>query len=105
MVGHSGAVEQVWTTTDRVPVGGGIVLPAHGVVVTQPVEGEFAAFDTTCPHRGCLVRSVAAGTIACFCHGSRFRVADGTPAGGPAAEPLRRIPLAVVDGRIGPAAR
>ena len=89
-------MQETWTTADRVPVGGGVVLPALGVVVTQPVEGEFVAFDATCPHRGCLVKSVAAGTIACFCHGSRFRVADGSVAGGPAAEPLRRIPLAVV---------
>jgi Rieske Fe-S protein len=96
-------VQRTWTTTDRVPVGGGIVLPGEDVVVTQPVEGEFAAYDATCPHRGCRVRSVAAGVIACFCHGSRFRIADGSVAGGPATAPLRRIPLAVVGDRIGPA--
>jgi len=87
------------TSTDAVPVGGGTILPAHGVVVTQPVEGTFVAFGTTCPHRGCAVRAVAAGTINCFCHGSRFRISDGSVAGGPASEPLRRLAV-VVDGGV-----
>ena len=85
--------------TNRVPVGGGTILP-DGVVVTQPVEGTFVAFSSTCPHRGCTVRAVAAGTINCFCHGSRFRIGDGSVAGGPAEEPLRRLPVAVVGEEI-----
>ncbi|MDT7702698.1 MAG: hypothetical protein QOJ30_5023 [Pseudonocardiales bacterium] len=93
-------MSQALTTTDRVPVGGGTILAAHGVVLTQPVEGTFLAFDSTCPHRGCAVRAVAAGLINCFCHGSRFRIADGSVAGGPAAEPLRPRAIVVVDGEI-----
>lgn len=89
----------VTLSTDRVPVGGGTILP-DGVVVTQPVEGTFVAFSTTCPHRGCTVRAVAAGTINCFCHGSRFRIADGAVVGGPAEEPLRRLPVSVVGTEI-----
>ncbi|GAA2900016.1 hypothetical protein GCM10010472_67820 [Pseudonocardia halophobica] len=88
------------TTTDRVPVGGGVIVAERGVVVTQPVEGTFVAFSTTCPHRGCAVRAVAAGTINCFCHGSRFRIADGVVVGGPAEEPLRRLPVTVVGTEI-----
>ncbi|MGI5128332.1 Rieske (2Fe-2S) protein [Pseudonocardia sp. CA-107938] len=76
-----------------VPVGGGVIV--DGVVVTQPVAGTFAAFDATCPHRGCTVRAVAAGTINCFCHGSRFRVTDGSVAGGPARSPLVRLAVEV----------
>lgn len=87
-------------TTDRVPVGGGMIVAECGVVVTQPVEGTFVAFSTTCPHRGCAVRAVAAGTINCFCHGSRFRIADGAVVGGPAEEPLRRLPVTVVGAEI-----
>jgi Rieske Fe-S protein len=87
------------TTTDAVPVGGGVILPDRGVVITQPTAGEFVAFSTTCPHRGCAVKAVAAGTINCFCHGSRFRIADGSVAGGPATEPLRRL-LIVVAGEM-----
>jgi len=84
-----------------VPVGGGVIT--GGVVVTQPVDGTFVAFDATCPHLGCAVRAIAAGTINCFCHGSRFRIADGSVAGGPAPAPLAGLPV-VQDGdtlRIG----
>lgn len=85
---------------DAVPVGGGVILAEAGVVVTQPTEGEFLAFDRTCTHRGCAVRSVAGGTISCFCHGSRFRITDGSVAGGPAPAPLPRREITVVDGTI-----
>jgi len=83
-----------------VPVGGGVIVAAHGVVVTQPVAGAFVAFDSTCPHRGCAVRAVAAGTINCFCHGSRFRITDGAVVGGPATEPLTQRAVLVEDGVV-----
>lgn len=85
---------------DEVPVGGGVILAGHGVVVTQPEPGEFAAFDVTCPHLGCAVRAVAAGTISCFCHGSRFRIADGAVVGGPAPRPLPRRAITVSGGVV-----
>jgi Rieske Fe-S protein len=88
------------TTTDAIPVGGGTVFPAHGVVITQPTPGVFLAFSTTCTHQGCTVRAVAGGTINCFCHGSRFRITDGSVAGGPATRPLPRLPIVVADGVI-----
>ncbi|MDQ1039613.1 Rieske Fe-S protein [Streptomyces sp. V3I8] len=77
----------------EVPVGGGKVLKDEKVVVTQPEEGDFKAFSAVCTHEGCIVAEVADGTIDCTCHGSRFRVADGSVAGGPAPKPLaaRRI--------------
>ncbi|SHK04627.1 Ferredoxin subunit of nitrite reductase or a ring-hydroxylating dioxygenase [Pseudonocardia thermophila] len=78
-------------TAAAVPVGGGVIT--DGVVVTQPAAGEFAAFDATCPHRGCAVRAIAAGTINCFCHGSRFRITDGSVAGGPSPAPLTALPV------------
>ncbi len=80
-----------------VPVGGGVIDAASGVVLTQPTAGEFVAFDATCPHRGCLVRAVAAGTVNCFCHGSRFRITDGAVVGGPAPAPLTRLDVVVTD--------
>jgi Rieske Fe-S protein len=43
---------------------------------------------------------VAGGTINCFCHGSRFRIADGSVAGGPATQPLPPLPILVIDGMI-----
>jgi len=87
-------------STAEVPEGGGVIIAAAGVVITQPVAGDYVAFGSTCPHRGCTVRAVAAGTINCFCHGSRFRITDGSVAGGPATEPLPRRPITVRDGMI-----
>lgn len=87
-------------STDDVPLGGGVIVPAHHVVITQPEPGVYRGFDSTCPHRGCTVRAIAAGTINCFCHGSRFRITDGSVAGGPAGSPLRPRPLRVEGGRI-----
>ena len=92
-----GGHEPVASTT-AIPLGGGVIVA--GVVITQPAPGVFIAFDATCPHRGCAVRAIAAGTINCFCHGSRFRIADGSVAGGPAQEPLTRRAIVVRDGEI-----
>ncbi|MDT7615952.1 MAG: hypothetical protein QOG20_6219 [Pseudonocardiales bacterium] len=88
------------TPAAAIPVGGGAIFAARGMVVTQPAEGTFVAFGSTCPHQGCTVKAVAAGTINCFCHGSRFRITDGSVAGGPAPEPLPRRRIVVVDGMV-----
>jgi Rieske Fe-S protein len=93
-------VGEVIGPASAVPVGGGTIFAARGLVVTQPEPGTFIAFDTTCPHRQCQVKAVAAGTINCFCHGSRFRIADGSVAGGPAPGPLARREVVVVDGTL-----
>jgi Rieske Fe-S protein len=74
--------------TAEVPVGGGVILAAQQVVVTQPAAGLFKAFSTTCTHQGCEVTSVADGSIKCPCHGSYFSVTDGAPTQGPAKKPL-----------------
>jgi Rieske Fe-S protein len=99
MVGDGCTGEPV-TNTTAIPVGGGVVFAELGVVITQPKPGVFVGFDSTCPHRGCSVRAVAAGTINCFCHGSRFRIADGSVAGGPARQPLGRRSIVIREGRI-----
>ena len=78
-----------------VPVGGGIVLAAQDLVVTQPVAGTFKGFSATCTHQGCKVNEVVGGTINCPCHGSRFAVADGAPTAGPASRPLPEKAVAV----------
>ncbi|WP_432066652.1 Rieske (2Fe-2S) protein [Streptomyces sp. C10-9-1] len=83
------------TATSEVPVGGGVVLADQEVVVTQPEEGEFRAFSAICTHQGCTVASVSDGLIACPCHGSRFRVEDGSVAVGPATRPLPPKQIAV----------
>jgi Rieske Fe-S protein len=72
----------------EVPVGGGKVFSAQKVVVTQPQAGTFKAFSSVCTHQGCSLDEVAGGTINCPCHGSKFRVADGSVSAGPANWPL-----------------
>ncbi|MFD3535125.1 Rieske (2Fe-2S) protein [Streptomyces sp. NPDC058664] len=74
--------------TSEIPVGGGTVFAKEKVVVTQPAAGEFKAFSAICTHQRCTVNKVADGTIDCPCHGSKFRIADGSVANGPATRPL-----------------
>jgi Rieske Fe-S protein len=85
---------------DNVPVGGGVIDPNRRVVVTQPVAGEFKAFDATCTHEFCMVSSVNRGMIICTCHGSEFRIEDGSVARGPARQPLPARNVTVTDGVV-----
>ncbi|MBT2467141.1 Rieske (2Fe-2S) protein [Streptomyces sp. ISL-66] len=78
-----------------VPVGGGTVLKDEKLVVTQPSAGSFRCFTAVCTHQGCVVNKVAAGTIDCPCHGSKFNVADGAVAHGPATKPLAEKKITV----------
>ncbi|MDQ4009602.1 MAG: Rieske (2Fe-2S) protein [Actinomycetota bacterium] len=86
------AGESLASTAD-IPVGGGEVFADQNVVVTQPQAGTFKAFSAVCTHQGCTVSQVAAGTINCPCHGSKFAIADGSVVDGPASSPLeeRRV--------------
>lgn len=83
-----------------VPLGGGLILAEHEVVLTRPADDVVAAFRSRCPHQGCQVKAVAAGTINCFCHGSRFRIGDGAVVGGPSSAPLVPVSVRVVDGVV-----
>jgi Rieske Fe-S protein len=74
--------------TSEIPVGGGTVFKEQKVVVVQPKSGEFKAFSAICTHQGCSVSSVANGTIDCPCHGSKFKIEDGSVTAGPAKKPL-----------------
>jgi Rieske Fe-S protein len=86
--------------TGDVPVGGGKVFADKQVVVTQPAAGTFAAFSTICTHQGCTVDAVAGGTINCPCHGSKFKIADGSVAHGPASQALEKKKVTVANGKI-----
>ena len=82
-------------TTSEVPVGGGIVLPDAQLVITQPTEGTFLGFNTTCTHTGAPVNQVDGTEIVCPNHGSRFSIEDGSALQGPASAPLASVELAV----------
>lgn len=83
-----------------VPVGGGVVVKDQKIVVTQPTKGEFKGFSAVCTHQGCVVATVADGTINCTCHGSKFSIADGSVVAGPAKAPLGDAPVAVDGAQI-----
>ena len=87
--GQSGAASLV--PTANVPVGGGVILAAQNVVVTQPKKGTFEGFSATCTHQGCTLASVAAGTINCGCHGSQFSITDGSNVAGPNGTPAGSV--------------
>ncbi len=80
-------------TTSEIPVGGGKILTAQKIVITQPQAGSFDAFTAICTHAGCTVSTVADGTIDCPCHGSKFSISDGSVVNGPATAPLARISI------------
>jgi Rieske Fe-S protein len=71
-----------------IPVGGGAIFASQGVVVTQPAEGTFKGFSSTCTHQSCPLSSVKDGSINCTCHGSQFSIEDGSVKKGPATKPL-----------------
>ncbi len=83
------------TATSQVPVGGGTIIAAHQVVVTQPAKGDFKAFSSICTHMGCPVAQVTQGVIVCPCHGSQFSIKDGSVEAGPAPAPLPPVQIKV----------
>ncbi|MEU8382989.1 Rieske (2Fe-2S) protein [Streptosporangium sp. NPDC048865] len=89
----------VLAKTSSIPVGGGRIIKGTWVV-TQPKKGTFRAFSAKCTHQGCPVSTIRGGTINCACHGSRFRIADGSVARGPAKRPLARKKIRVSKGVI-----
>jgi Rieske Fe-S protein len=90
-VSASGAIGK----TSEVPVGGAKIFKAEKVMVSQPSKGEFKAFSTVCTHQGCPITKLDGDEIECGCHGSRFMVADGSVANGPATKPLKELKATV----------
>ena len=85
----------VLLTTAEVPEGGGKIIDGKNIVVTQPEAGVFKAFSAVCTHQGCIVSTIANGTIDCPCHGSEFSVKDGSVVHGPATSPLPTVAIKV----------
>jgi Rieske Fe-S protein len=90
-----GSATAALTTTSQVPDGGGTIIDAERIVITQPQSGSFRAFSAICTHEGCFVNSVSNGTINCPCHGSEFSITDGSVVRGPATRPLPPMAIKV----------
>jgi Rieske Fe-S protein len=86
--------------TADVEVGGAVFLDEPSVVITQPTEGEFHAFERKCTHQGCPVTDILDGQIHCDCHDSLYSMTDGANEGGPAPEPLTEFAIKVQGGNI-----
>jgi Rieske Fe-S protein len=82
-------------STSQVPEGGGTIIDGKNIVITQPEAATFKAFSAVCTHEGCIVSTVADGTIDCPCHGSKFSVKNGSVVNGPATRPLPAIAIKV----------
>jgi Rieske Fe-S protein len=89
--GDAAALAQV----SDVPVGGATFVGSSNTVLSQPVAGDFRAFDATCPHQGCAVSDVQDGQLVCPCHGSRFDLGTGEVLQGPATRGLRTLSVTV----------
>jgi Rieske Fe-S protein len=96
----SGQMGTVLGMASAVPVGGGVIYTAAKVVVTQPTKGVYKAFSAVCTHVGCVCNVVADGTINCPCHGSKFKITDGSVVTGPAPSPLPGKTITVTAGKI-----
>jgi Rieske Fe-S protein len=82
-----------------IPVGGGAVLADRQLVVTRPKADEIHVLSAVCTHQGCLVDTVANGTVSCPCHGSAYSLTGGVTSG-PATRPLPAQQFSVVDGVV-----
>ncbi|XVQ07901.1 Rieske (2Fe-2S) protein [Spirillospora sp. CA-255316] len=98
--GGGGGGGKALAATSEIPVGGGKVFEAEKIVVVQPAAGQFKAYSSLCTHRRCPVDAVAGGTINCPCHGSKFKIADGSVANPPATEPLEEKQITVQGDQI-----
>jgi Rieske Fe-S protein len=95
-----GGAGQPLALTKDVAVGGAVFIKSPSVVITQPTEGDFHAFDRTCTHQGCPVGDIVDGNIHCACHNSMFSMTDGSPVSGPAPSPLATVAITVKGGDI-----
>ena len=93
--GGGGSTSGALGKTSDVPVGGARIYADEKVVVSQPSAGQFKAFSNVCTHRQCAITKLDGAEIECGCHGSRFKVEDGSVVDGPASDPLEERTVTV----------
>lgn len=85
---------------DASPVPWSGVTAKTGAWLRRVGKTEFIAFSINCRHLGCPVRWVDdAGLFMCPCHGGVY-YKDGSVAGGPPPEPLKKLSVRVQDGEV-----
>lgn len=88
---------------DDVPQGRGLQVHAAGVPIMLARDGDrIVAMADRCTHRGGPLHEgdISGGCVTCPWHGSRFRLADGGVASGPAVRPQPMLQTRVIDGRV-----
>lgn len=77
---------------DDTAVGSSTYYSGARIIVTQPTDGDFRAFDAVCPHEGCMASGRSSeGALVCPCHNSVFDPSTGEPISGPAASGLTAL--------------
>ena len=70
------------------------------IMVIKNSQGQIAAVDATCTHKGCIVDwKKNAGEFVCPCHDAKF-AADGKVLAEPALEPLATYKVIAKDNEI-----
>lgn len=98
VTGSSIPAQELTVADADVPVGGAIAV--GGYILAQPVEGEFKAYSSVCPHQGREVSEISGLEATCPAHNSVFDLTDGSPISGPAMTPLVESPTTVADGSV-----
>lgn len=96
----SGAGGNALAQVSDIPVGGGKILADKQIVLTQPTAGDIKAFSAVCTHQGCTVASIDNSLITCPCHGSQYKITDGSVVAGPAPRPLAPQRVKVENGQV-----
>jgi nitrite reductase/ring-hydroxylating ferredoxin subunit len=96
----TGSSGTVLGKASEIPVGGGMVYKDKKVIVVQPTAGTYKGYTTSCTHMGVQITAVEGGTMNCPAHGSKFKIADGSVANGPATTPLPTVTVAVEGGNV-----
>jgi nitrite reductase/ring-hydroxylating ferredoxin subunit len=95
-----------WTEigpADEIPEGEPkAVTVADTPVLLVRTGGSLHAMHDRCTHRGCLLSEskLDGDVIECWCHGSRFRLADGSIERGPATVPQPSYETRERDGKV-----
>jgi nitrite reductase/ring-hydroxylating ferredoxin subunit/uncharacterized membrane protein len=78
-------------------------VQANGVgVLLARLDGRVYALGDRCSHRGCSLHEgeLRGDTVVCRCHGSTFRLADGSIVKGPATAPQPAFDVRTSDGTL-----